>query len=252
MIARSTRADQGFTLIELLVVIAIIAILAAILFPVFAKAKDNARGTACHANVKQIMTAALSYADDNSGRLPGLNLFMPATGSGGDVGDYQGNVAKGSLFPYLGKNKQIVTCPNDARWRIAAYAGKNWYSYTVNGYCTWLGHDSSGTWTGSWDGNVRIKCNTCGPPISWFAKPARSVFLVEENPQATGGQQQNYVINDALFWGVDYTGDRHSGQATIGFLDGHAGKVQAWLTMADGAYPSDPRYPGKKFYIFHP
>ena len=53
---------KGFTLIELLVVIAIIAILAAILFPVFAKARDKARVTACCSNTRQLLIAALSYA----------------------------------------------------------------------------------------------------------------------------------------------------------------------------------------------
>ncbi|MBP7561995.1 MAG: prepilin-type N-terminal cleavage/methylation domain-containing protein, partial [Armatimonadetes bacterium] len=61
---------KGFTLIELLVVIAIIAILAAILFPVFAKARDKARVTACCSNTRQLLIAALSYAQDWDGGIP--------------------------------------------------------------------------------------------------------------------------------------------------------------------------------------
>lgn len=64
-----SRATRGFTLIELLVVIAIIAILAAILFPVFAKAREKARQTSCLSNVRQLNTACLSYAQDNDERL---------------------------------------------------------------------------------------------------------------------------------------------------------------------------------------
>lgn len=60
----------GFTLIELLVVIAIIAILAAILFPVFLAAKANAQQTQCQSNLRQIANAAIRYADDYSGKLP--------------------------------------------------------------------------------------------------------------------------------------------------------------------------------------
>jgi len=58
------RSVSGFTLIELLVVIAIIAILAAILFPVFAKAREKARQTSCLANQRQLITATMIYAED--------------------------------------------------------------------------------------------------------------------------------------------------------------------------------------------
>jgi len=64
--------SRGFTLIELLVVIAIIAILASILFPVFAKAREKARQTQCLNSVRQMCTATLMYSQDNNGRLPGL------------------------------------------------------------------------------------------------------------------------------------------------------------------------------------
>ena len=62
------KRKEGFTLIELLVVIAIIAILAAILFPVFAKAREKARQTSCLSNVKQIMMAWKMYAQDFDGQ----------------------------------------------------------------------------------------------------------------------------------------------------------------------------------------
>jgi prepilin-type N-terminal cleavage/methylation domain-containing protein/prepilin-type processing-associated H-X9-DG protein len=72
------RRAHGFTLIELLVVIAIIAILAAILFPVFAKAREKARQTACLNNQKQIVTAALMYAQDHEEILPAAESFWGA------------------------------------------------------------------------------------------------------------------------------------------------------------------------------
>ena len=61
----TTSACKGFTLIELLVVIAIIAILAAILFPVFARARENARKAACLSNIKQLSMAAVMYTQDH-------------------------------------------------------------------------------------------------------------------------------------------------------------------------------------------
>ncbi len=66
-------SSQGFTLIELLVVIAIIAILAAILFPVFARVRENARKIACTSNAKQFNLAILQYAQDND------ETLMPAS-----------------------------------------------------------------------------------------------------------------------------------------------------------------------------
>ncbi|MBC8142949.1 MAG: prepilin-type N-terminal cleavage/methylation domain-containing protein [Armatimonadetes bacterium] len=69
----SRRERQAFTLIELLVVIAIIAILAAILFPVFATAREKARQTACLSNMKQMGTALQMYAQDADGGMPPWN-----------------------------------------------------------------------------------------------------------------------------------------------------------------------------------
>lgn len=89
--------SRGFTLIELLVVIAIIAILAAILFPVFARARENARKSTCQSNLKQIGTAFLQYAQDYDERFPvynqsGVGAFVVAS-------------------PYL-KNTDVLVCPS--------------------------------------------------------------------------------------------------------------------------------------------
>ena len=77
---------RGFTLIELLVVVAIIATLAAILFPVFAKARDKARQSTCQSNLKQIGLAIQAYVQDYDGYLPtsynntpGIMVFWPGT-----------------------------------------------------------------------------------------------------------------------------------------------------------------------------
>ncbi len=99
---------RGFTLIELLVVIAIIAILAAILFPVFAKAREKARQTACLSGEKQLGLALLQYNQDYDERWPsGTQGTM--VGSGGQVG--VGWAAE--IYPYV-KSTALYRCPDDS------------------------------------------------------------------------------------------------------------------------------------------
>ncbi len=93
---------RGFTLIELLVVIAIIAILAAILFPVFARARENARKTNCQSNEKQVAMGYLMYTQDYDGVLP-LPHYQAADGS---------NIGPADVVqPYI-KNWQSLYCPS--------------------------------------------------------------------------------------------------------------------------------------------
>jgi prepilin-type N-terminal cleavage/methylation domain-containing protein/prepilin-type processing-associated H-X9-DG protein len=100
---------KGFTLIELLVVIAIIAILAAILFPVFARAREKARQASCQSNLKQIMLADLMYAQDfeEVHTLADYGTYAWCTTEAGSppVTTY------GALHPYV-KNKSMFQCPS--------------------------------------------------------------------------------------------------------------------------------------------
>lgn len=95
---------RAFTLIELLVVIAIIAILAAILFPIFAKAKENARRTNCIGNFRSIHQALNMYADNNNGFMP-----MPPQAYGGDYAVQDRGLA--SMWNYV-RNSKVFLCPN--------------------------------------------------------------------------------------------------------------------------------------------
>jgi prepilin-type N-terminal cleavage/methylation domain-containing protein len=111
-------AHAGFTLIELLVVIAIIAVLSALIFPVFASARERARMTQCSSNMKQIGTALSQYLQDWDGTYP-MNRFptMKAAGpnDGPDLRPTWHNW-KRALFTYI-TTKDVFTCPsNDNQW----------------------------------------------------------------------------------------------------------------------------------------
>ncbi len=99
----STPTRGGFTLIELLVVIAIIAILAAILFPVFAQAREKARAISCLSNEKQLGTALIMYTQDYDEYYPCGNY---------NPGAHYGHGWAGTLYSYI-KSDRVFTCPND-------------------------------------------------------------------------------------------------------------------------------------------
>lgn len=131
----------GFTLIELLVVIAIIAVLAAILFPVFAKAKENAKRTACVGNLKQLGTAFRLYMDD-FGRYPGRSSYP--TGSTPPADSIHGSWI--AMVYRYGRNARIFQCPCAIQqWDISVlnpWTGKNQTyrtSYSYNEYLFYQG-----------------------------------------------------------------------------------------------------------------
>ena len=110
IVPRSRRAAPGFTLIELLVVIAIIAILAAILFPVFAKAREKARQASCSSNMKQLGLGFLQYVQDNDETWPYNNLTL----SNGVITSSCAAAGWAShIYPYV-KSTQIYKCPDDS------------------------------------------------------------------------------------------------------------------------------------------
>lgn len=134
MLAISRKKKDGFTLIELLVVIAIIAILAAILFPVFARAREAARKSSCQSNLKELALAAQMYWNDYDAMLPSSALRLTtipanATWNAANSTPFCTNrgpspipptgVAPGDvtwvtlLWPHM-KNKDIVWCPSDS------------------------------------------------------------------------------------------------------------------------------------------
>jgi len=196
----------GFTLIELLVVIAIIAILAAILFPVFAKAREKARQSSCLSNMKQLGIAALSYAQDYDEVLPRVNI-------GSTVGPY--TLPNGTtygpgymlwhtcIYPYV-KNYQVMTCPSASGAEV----------YT-------------GNYTGA--GSYGISGWNAGLAMGSIQFPAQTLFWGE----ATGGDAYNLDgdtagANEEMAGSATVTSvPRHNGGLNIAYLDGHAKWIQA-------------------------
>ena len=117
----SQKPHTGFTLIELLVVIAIIAILAAILFPVFAKAREKARAIACTSNQKQLVLGFLQYTQDNDESFP--------RGIGNANGQGVGWAAR--IYPYV-KSAGVYHCPDDPTTTTTNLAGFAETDYPVS------------------------------------------------------------------------------------------------------------------------
>jgi prepilin-type N-terminal cleavage/methylation domain-containing protein/prepilin-type processing-associated H-X9-DG protein len=192
------RLRHGFTLIELLVVIAIIAILAAILFPVFARAREKARQTACLSNVKQLSLAIQMYTQDYD------EMLIPSR---------QGNVNGALIWPaYLTpyvKNTQVFICPSAAG---QSQYGEIWQD---------RGPLSLGLNRDLEDRNTNVAY-----ALAVFQEPANNILLADSTPAATGtgsgGGRGFQVQGDRQPDTQSAIGSRHNQGTNVGFLDGHA------------------------------
>ena len=210
----SRNKAAGFTLIELLVVIAIIAILAAILFPVFASAREKARQTACLSNMKQIGTALIMYTQDFDETLPCSNgdiadYFNPA-----NVNNYNGNWIV-EIYPYM-KTKDVFICPSSV-------PGVNDTSA-----------DSTTAIPTQW-GDTSLQGNAVimQRPISDMPAPANIIFVGEEHirvnrallrPRLTPGtfDPLRYQGWHGIVGGKERYNNNHNGGGNLTYVDGHA------------------------------
>jgi len=219
-------ALHGFTLIELLVVIAIIAILAAILFPVFAAARDKARSTHCLSNEKQLAQAFMSYADDWDDALP--RTWTP-TGGPPKPANATSNYLLGlpwgqrdwavDTFKYVG-SEGIYRCPSKDLLR----------GY---GYNAWLaGGGGLGQADVVYTTDIQFPTRTCmfAEIIGVHNSTSELDFVDRSTP--------NHWPVDDRFWFEA----RHQGGANIGFADGHAKWVKSsiyteWPKSAPNGVP---------------
>jgi len=186
------RKIKGFTLIELLVVIAIIAILAAILFPVFARAREKARQASCLNNQKQWALAWHMYVQDYDEAIP---AHCPKVNTNGGYYWAWDRLWFMVLEPYV-KNREIRYCPSDN------YRGGYGINYGYN--CCYLRNVDWGYAAGA------IK-------LSEITRPSQTIMAGET-------KQGLYVLYNptvtSYAWGYAY--DRHNGGANYSFCDGHA------------------------------
>lgn len=237
---------RAFTLIELLVVIAIIAILAAILFPVFGRARENARRASCLSNQKQLMLGTIQYSQDYDEKYPLIYMTVEGT----NVGWNQ------MIMPYI-KSKQVYVCASDVN---PDTPGPSWFGTNPSGYVSpfhtsYLVNVQTGLGPGDKPHNTLASINS----------PSTTVYMCDGGMQTTATAP--YVTSSSKVkpgaWILEdpvkdcnsgsgcgdfppqtqqATGDwagpsvRHFDGSVVGFFDGHA----KWMRPSAWYYGNSP------------
>lgn len=213
---------RGFTLIELLVVIAIIAILAAILFPVFAQAREKARQTSCLSNLKQWGTAGQMYTQDYDGQFTPPYKYQSSAPACANL-DWWDDL----LQPYV-KNRQVAVCPSRNWNQTCGNATNMWnkgaktMSYAVNTLESW---PVSG-WSSASKFGLR-RPGTAGGSIneSEIEDPSGTIWLMDSNYSELWNESSLDYVPAAT---VQFR--RHSDGFNAAFVDGHSKWIKAGST----------------------
>ncbi|MEN6303410.1 MAG: DUF1559 domain-containing protein [Armatimonadia bacterium] len=234
---------SGFTLIELLVVIAIIAILAAILFPVFAKAREKARQASCLSNQKQMGLAFMAYAQDYDGMLCDTLMMRDVVAA---------NLAipwPVTLTPYI-KNTQIFRCPS-VSWNYSGGTAGYGAVREVLGYAGGLGYIAA-----EWAPYGNTDSAGFGQSLDGLTEPSATIIVCDstnyvcerEYWKRTDNTNQPDVTTATKYNNAYYVVDsRHNEGANCTFADGHA----KWLKQGVARCPiSNPGAGVGDWYMF--
>lgn len=264
---RQVRPKFGFTLIELLVVIAIIAILAAILFPVFGRARENARRSSCQSNLKQIGLGMLQYSQDyDENSVP--TQFGPQNWHSNRTVNYKWMDA---IFPYV-KSEQIFDCPSaivNLNATVNGSVRKYVYNKNLPAFCdtapTYPGlcqsYGSYGLSQAYWGSGFGGPVNATGPAVddgrgkalAAIESPATTIWVGDDGDangssdlyRMTGFENSTDLVvtpGPPRFASAGYAGglqERHLETAVVLYCDGHVkssrlSQLMVRKTRADG------------------
>jgi prepilin-type N-terminal cleavage/methylation domain-containing protein/prepilin-type processing-associated H-X9-DG protein len=215
------HTKSAFTLIELLVVIAIIAILAAILFPVFGRARENARRSSCQSNLKQIGLGILQYSQDYDEK-------MPFTGDdGGGPIPWHFNVQ-----PYI-KSLQLFKCPSNT---LTVNVTNTGIPAGTTIPASYVGNGGDSNWVAADSGTRAMgHGNNIGVALASFDSPSQTILVHEKN-------NADEATNPMIWSADDFPGDtngtpvhtNHLGTANYLWADGHVKALKPSATVTGG------------------